>query len=88
MTAKEKVRLLFPKATHKRYKTHGGRGYTLIWTHFLMQARLAEGKTTGEAWRNALTTVIAKCTHVWAESPSGMKCQVCGKKESHGKKSS
>lgn len=54
MSYKDKVRSVYPKATHHRYTTTGHTGYTLIWEKWLqMGRRLGEGKTTAEAWRNA-----------------------------------
>jgi hypothetical protein len=54
MTAKYKVRQVHPHASHKRYHTHGGEGYSLIWSDsFGTGNRLGSGKTTAEAWKAA-----------------------------------
>ena len=55
MTAQDKVKAIFPKAVAKKYKDNGGRSYYLIWTKPYTEAfRLASGKTSAEAWKNAL----------------------------------
>ena len=61
MTAKQKVRQVYPRAIHKRYATNGpfARGYTLIWAEYGERHRLGEGKTTAAAWSDAWRHVSA-----------------------------
>lgn len=58
MTAKEKVRAVYPKARHRRYQTNGGGGYTLIWADRMENMRLSSGKTTAEAWAAAAKRLV------------------------------
>ena len=61
MTAKEKVRQVYPKACAKRYFTQipGTGGYTLVWADRRESQRLASGKTAAEAWKRAAQLVKA-----------------------------
>lgn len=52
MTAKERVKLVYPRAIAKRYHLTGGGGYTLIWDGFGEKKRLGEGDTAAQAWKN------------------------------------
>lgn len=61
MTAKVKVRQIHPRAHHRRYRTPTG-GYTIIWAKFGENHRLATGKTTAEAWRNAVKNMALQPT--------------------------
>lgn len=53
MTAKEKVRVVHPKACARRYRMNGGGGYTLIWADRFENQRLASGATAAAAWKQA-----------------------------------
>lgn len=50
-TAEEKVKAKYPRATAKRYTTHGGDSYYLVWSEGIERGhRLSEGKTKSAAW--------------------------------------
>jgi hypothetical protein len=53
MTAEERVKQVYPKATARKYET--GRGsYYLVWSEGLGTGRrIAEGDTKRKAWKNA-----------------------------------
>jgi hypothetical protein len=70
MTYKERVRQVHPKANHKRYRTDGGGGYTLIWAERGENHRLAEGETTAQAWHNA-----------WKKIEKAKKAKIAQQKE-------
>ena len=42
-----------------RYSLQAFGGYNLIWSDYREEHRLAEGKTAGEAWRNAAKNLKA-----------------------------
>lgn len=58
-TSEQKVKEVYPRASKKRYSTHGG-GYYLIWSGFpegRESVRLGEGKTASAAWVDAASNI-------------------------------
>ena len=61
MTAKEFVKLRFPKARVQNYKTNNvfdKNGYWLCWADHTGSKRLSEGKSESNAWVNAKKYII------------------------------
>lgn len=59
-TSEQKVKEVYPRASKKRYSTHGGGGYYLIWSGFpegRESVRLGEGKTASAAWVDAASNI-------------------------------
>jgi hypothetical protein len=59
-TSEQKVKEVHPRASKKRYSTHGGGGYYLIWSGFpegRESVRLGEGKTASAAWVDAAKNI-------------------------------
>ncbi|MBV8060547.1 MAG: hypothetical protein JO253_03355 [Alphaproteobacteria bacterium] len=60
-TAMERVKEKYPNATPRRYKTHGGISYYLLWSNGIERGvRLSEGKTAAAAWSAAAKKISAK----------------------------
>ncbi len=59
-TSEQKVKAVYSRASKKRYSTHGGGGYYLIWSGFPEgrdSVRLGEGKTASAAWVDAAKNI-------------------------------
>lgn len=85
MTAKEKVKRIFPSAYHERFQGSD----TLIWSDCSHRGRLGEGKTATAAWKDAWLNIMFRCPHEWVEKThyttqfqvaigSSRYCRMCG----------
>jgi hypothetical protein len=61
MTAKEKVRAVFPHAVVKSYRNPQGLvTHYIVWSTYGDRTRLGDGKTSAAAWKDAATHSLPK----------------------------